>query len=92
MQLTYTYTVKEVDAESRTAIVLYEADGLPSHLVSVRFPFDGESKLEVIKMHAPTYAWSLLKEPVIPLDLGWSGKVVYNDAPAVSVVMDKSLQ
>lgn len=92
MEIVYTFTVTEVHTETRTAVVLYEAEGLPSHFVSVRFPFDGESKLEVIKTHAPTYAWSLLKEPVTPLELGWSGEVVYNDTPVVSVVMDDSLQ
>lgn len=83
MEIVYTFTVKEVDAAARTAIVLYESDGLPPHFVSVRFPFVGESDIQVIKDHAPTYAWSLMKKPVNALSVGWSGEVIYNDAPTV---------
>lgn len=81
MKIVYTFTVKEIDMDSRTAVVLYESDGLPPHFVSVRFPFAGESDIEVIKGHAPTYAWSLLKEPVNSLSVGWSGEIIYNDEP-----------
>lgn len=87
MEIIYTFTVKEVDMDSRTAVVLYESDGLPPHFVSVRFPFIGETEMDVIKQHAPIYSWSLLRQPVLPLVVGRSGEVVYNDTPTVPPVV-----
>ncbi len=87
MEIIYTFTVKEVDMDSRTAVVLYESDGLPPHFVSVRFPFIGETERDVIKQHAPIYSWSLLRQPVFPLVVGKSGEVVYNDTPTVPPVV-----
>ena len=79
MKVTYTYKVTSVDKNNNCAEVLYESDNLPSHLVSVRFPFEDETFLDVIEMHAPIYQWSLLTKKVKDMEVGMTGVVNYEE-------------
>ena len=81
MQITYTFTVQDIDVAARCATVLYESEGLPSHLISVRFPYSDEPHQEVIESYAPTYAWAMLKKDVVPFNSGYSGEITYDDTP-----------
>lgn len=90
MEITYTYKVTSVDNDNKCAEVLYESDNLPSHLVSVRFPFEDETLLDVIEMHAPVYQWSLLTRKVKALTVGQSGTVNYVEKPIEEPVTSRA--
>lgn len=79
MNITYTYEIISADEGSKTAEVRYTSDGLPTHVVSVRFPFSYETVDDVIKQHSPVYQWSLLVSTVTPLIVGTSGSFDFND-------------
>jgi len=79
MNITYTYRVISVNKDSRCAEVLYESESLPTHRVSIRFPFKNESLQQVIEQHAPIYQWSLLLETLPIIEEGMTGSITYND-------------
>lgn len=79
MNITYTYEIISADESTKTAEVRYNSDGLPTHIVSVRFPFSYETVDSVIQQHAPVYQWSLLASTVTPLVVGASGSFDFND-------------
>jgi hypothetical protein len=79
MKLTYTYELLNKDDNARCATFLFKSEGLPEHLVSVRYPFEEEEFDAVIQQHAPVYAWSLLQKKVKGFPDSFAGTVEYEE-------------
>lgn len=79
MKLTYTYELVDKDDNARCATFVYKSEGLPEHLISVRYPFEEESFNTIIQQHAPVYAWSLLKKKVKSFPDAFKGTVDYDE-------------
>ena len=57
--ITYTYTIEEVDTDLATMVVKYEAAGHQTISISMRLPFDGEETLEdVVRAFSPIQWWN----------------------------------
>ena len=79
MKLTYTYELVDKDDNARCATFVYKSEGLPEHLISVRYPFEEESFNTIIQQHAPIYAWSLLKKKIKSFPDEFKGTIDYDE-------------
>jgi hypothetical protein len=75
MDIIYDYEVFQVDAESRTMLVRYTAEGFDDHVVSMRIPYEGESLESVIRACSPVNYWISLTLPVVVPEVGVKGTV-----------------
>lgn len=92
MELTYTYELVEADDSSRCATFLYKSDGLPDHLISVRYPFPNETFEMVIKSHAPIYQWSLLCKKFKKFPDNYQGSIHYKEETSPDVFQKKMIE
>lgn len=73
MNITYAYTIINVDESARCMEVVYSAEGHQTMHIGARLPFEGEALEDVIKAFAPVPLWIELATPVVVPPVGASG-------------------
>lgn len=74
--ITYQYTIINVDEAARCMEVVYTSEGRQTMHISARLPYVGEDLEQIIKMYAPVAYWLEQEAEVVVPEVGTSGEVV----------------
>lgn len=83
MSITYSYQIISVDEAARCMEVVYTAEGHQTMHIGARLPFEGEALEAVISQFAPVAYWQELQRPVLVPQVGTTGVVAPEPAPAL---------
>jgi hypothetical protein len=73
MSINFSYKILSVNEQARCMEIVYTAEGHPTQHIGARFPYEGETLEQIIRMYAPLVHWHELKKVVVVPEAGISG-------------------